>query len=60
MHSVRRPEPNDICLACGSELGAALAFGASLRCEDCRASRAPLSAELVYGAAAAEPDELAA
>jgi hypothetical protein len=61
MHSVRRAEPPlDRCLACGRRLGAVLAFGASLRCEDCRASQAPLSADLVYGPIAAEADELAA
>src|SRR5207237_4346831 len=37
----------DTCLACGEPLGPALAFGASLRCHDCRACRAPLQAELV-------------
>jgi hypothetical protein len=62
MHSVSRAEqePKASCLACGRELRAVLAFGASLRCDDCRATKAPLSAELVYGASAAEPDELAA
>jgi hypothetical protein len=37
----------DTCLACGEPLGPTLAFGASLRCHDCRACRAPLQAELV-------------
>jgi hypothetical protein len=37
----------ETCLACGEPFGNTLAFGASLRCHDCRACRAPLRAELV-------------
>jgi hypothetical protein len=36
-----------ICLSCGAELTPTLAFVASLRCHDCRASQAPISAHLI-------------
>jgi hypothetical protein len=35
------------CLACGEPMGPALTLAASLRCHDCRASHAPLRADLV-------------
>ena len=35
-----------ICLSCGGELPDTLRRTASLRCHDCRASRAPLRMEL--------------
>ena len=40
-----------ICLACGEELPDVLARGGSLRCQDCRDSRAPLDPGLC------EPEE---
>jgi hypothetical protein len=36
-----------VCLACGDPVEPGLAWVASLRCHDCRASHSPIRAELV-------------
>jgi hypothetical protein len=53
----RRPSALDphtpLCLSCGAQLDLALAWLASLRCHDCRDSRAPIKPTLVPAPTAA-------